>query len=83
MNEQAPAGTKAEENPRPPRERTALPVEHLPSPTFWPAGLALAITLVFWGLVSSLVILAAGVALLALSLLGWIKELRHERKHSP
>jgi hypothetical protein len=63
-----------------PKGWTPLPPEHLPPPTFWPAGLALGITLLFWGLVSSWVILGAGVGLLALALAGWIKELRHERK---
>jgi hypothetical protein len=82
MSEPAPAGARAEADARPPRGWTVLPIDHLPAPTFWPAGLALAITLAFWGLVSSLVILAAGLALLALSLLGWIKEIRNERKHS-
>jgi hypothetical protein len=82
MNEPGPAGAKAGESLGPSRGWTALPAAHLPSPTFWPAGLALAITLAFWGLVSSPVILAAGLALLVLSLLGWIKEIRHERKHA-
>ncbi len=58
---------------------TALPPEHLPRPTFWPAGLALGITFVFWGLISSWVVGAVGWALAATSLAGWVRELRHER----
>lgn len=58
-----------------------MPVEHLPPPTFWPAGFALGVTFVFWGLISSWVVFAVGVALFALSLAGWISDLRHERKH--
>ena len=60
---------------------TALPPEHLPKATFWPAGLALAITFTFWGLISSWVILVLGIALFVVSMAGWIDDLRDERKH--
>lgn len=63
----------------PPHGWTRLPAEHLPTPTFWPAGLALGITFSLWGLVSSWVILVMGLGLLAASLSGWIKHIRHER----
>lgn len=62
---------------------TKLPAEHLPPATFWPAGLALATTVVFWGLISSWVVLGVGIGLFAVSLAGWISDLRHERKHHP
>jgi hypothetical protein len=62
---------------------TKLPVEHLPVATFWPAGLALAITFIFWGLISSWVVLGFGLGLFAVALAGWITDLRHERKHHP
>jgi hypothetical protein len=65
----------------PPRGWTRLPAEHLPVPTFWPAGFAFGIMLFFWGFVSSWVIFAAGLGLLAVSLYGWIAHIRHERKH--
>ena len=64
-----------------PRGWVKLPVEHLPQATFWPAGLALAITFIFWGLISSWVVLGVGVALFVASMGGWISDLRHERKH--
>jgi hypothetical protein len=57
---------------------TRLPEEHLPRPNFWPAGLALGITMVLWGLVSSWVILFFGAVLLVRSLYGWINALRRE-----
>lgn len=66
-----------------PKGWTSLPLEHLPAPTFWPAGLALAITFLFWGLVSSWVVFVVGLGLFAASLAGWISDLRHERKHHP
>jgi hypothetical protein len=70
--------------PGPPGEGwTQLPAEALPAPTFWPAGLALGITLAFWGLISSVVIGGAGLGLMAVSLAGWIRQMRHERPHAP
>jgi len=48
------------------------------TPTYWPAGLGLGITFIFWGLVTSWVILIAGIGLGAACLAGWIKELCHE-----
>jgi hypothetical protein len=58
-----------------------LPPERLPRPTYFPAGLAMGTTFVFWGLITSWVVLAVGVALFAAALAGWITELRHE--HGP
>jgi len=54
--------------------------ERLPEPTAWPSALALAVTLILWGFVSSLFITAVGVALFAASLVGWVKDIRHERQ---
>lgn len=60
---------------------THLPLEHLPNPTFWPAGFALGITFVFWGLITSWVVLVVGLILFIGSLAGWIYDIRHEWKH--
>jgi len=57
-----------------------LPHEHLPRPTYSPAGLAMGTTLIFWGLITSLVIFLAGIGLFVAALAGWITEIRHERK---
>lgn len=54
--------------------------EKLPEPTSWPAALALAATLIVWGLISSLIISMVGIGLFAVSLTGWIGDIRHERK---
>jgi hypothetical protein len=41
-----------------------------------------AITFLVWGLVTSLIITGVGIALFALALAGWIRDIRHERaKH--
>jgi hypothetical protein len=54
--------------------------EHIPSPTFWPAGLALGITFLFWGIITSLVVVAVGFVVFVVSLSGWIGEMRNEAK---
>jgi hypothetical protein len=51
----------------------------LPEPCIWPATLALGITFLVWGLITSLIITGVGVMLFAVALAGWIRDLRHER----
>ena len=50
----------------------------IPRPTYFPAGMAFGITFSFWGLVTSPVVLVVGLVVVAVSLIGWIGELRHE-----
>ncbi len=64
-----------------PSKWEALPAEHLPRPTYFPAGLAMGIAFIFWGLITSLVVFLVGLALFIASLAGWITEIRYERKH--
>jgi hypothetical protein len=54
--------------------------EKLPEPTSWPAATALAVALIVWGLVSSLIITAVGAGLFILALAGWIGDILHERR---
>jgi len=62
--------------------------EHLPKAGYWPAIMALGITFMLWGLavgfnevVSTIIILFfVGLILFVLSLVGWIGDLRDERK---
>ncbi len=58
-----------------------LPPEHLPRPTYFPAGLAMGTTFIFWGLITSWVILLIGFGLFAAAMAGWLTEIRRERKH--
>ena len=51
----------------------------IPRGTPWPASMALAITFFTWGLVTSPIVLGIGFVLFAVSLAGWIGEMRHER----
>jgi hypothetical protein len=59
---------------------TPLPHEHLPHPTYFPAGLAMGVAFIFWGLITSWVIGLVGVGLFIAALAGWITDIRHERK---
>jgi len=58
---------------------TVLPPEQPPEPCVWPVTLALAITLLVWGLVTSLIITGVGLTLFAVAIAGWIRAIRHER----
>ena len=51
---------------------------HLPSPSIWPVVLAGGITLLLFGVVTSLVFSVVGALLTIWALAGWIGELRHE-----
>ena len=50
----------------------------IPRSTAWPAAMAVVGMLLAWGLITSPVVLGVGVALFAVSLAGWIGEIRHE-----
>ena len=54
----------------------------IPRPTYWPAMMAFGLTFLFWGFATSLVVLAAGVVVFAVSLAGWIGEMRHEQEEA-
>ena len=54
--------------------------EPLPHPTYFPAGVAMGVAFMFWGLISNWVVFLVGVALFAAALAGWITEIRHEHK---
>jgi hypothetical protein len=57
--------------------KTPLP-EQLPRPTYWPAMLALAMTLALLGPVTLMPITAVGLGLGAVALIGWVREILHE-----
>jgi hypothetical protein len=57
-----------------------LPHERLPRPTYFPAGLAMGTTFIFWGLITSWVVFLVGLGLFAAALAGWLTEIRHERR---
>ena len=52
--------------------------ETIPRPSFWPAGLAFGLTFSIWGLITSLVLVLVGLAVVTASLGGWIGEMRRE-----
>ena len=63
-------------NPETSRERWSTPLpERLARPTYWPAMLALGMTLALLGPVTSLAISVVGLGLAGAALIGWIGEL--------
>lgn len=51
-------------------------MEELPRPTVWPAALALGVTFMLWGLLTSGIISAIGGVVTACAVVGWVGELR-------
>jgi hypothetical protein len=54
----------------------------IPRPTVWPAACALGITFALFGLIMTIWISLIGFALLALAIIGWIREIIHESGQS-
>jgi hypothetical protein len=50
---------------------------HLPEPSLWPMVLAGGVTLLLFGVVTSLVFCVFGALVMVISTHGWIQELRH------
>jgi hypothetical protein len=62
-----------------PKEGWSRPLpEELPRPTYWPVVMAMGITFLAWGLVTSVLVSGVGLVLFAMALAGWIGEIRHE-----
>src|SRR5882724_5113655 len=57
-----------------------LPDTPLPHPTYFPAGLAMGVAFLFWGLITTWVVWLVGVVLFIAALAGWITEIRHGYK---
>ena len=53
------------------------PVVGAPHGSIWPIVLAGAVALLLFGVVTTLVFSAVGLALLACAVIGWVRELRH------
>jgi len=54
--------------------------EELPEPTYWPFFLAMGLNFIFWGLLTTRIILLAGLLIFAIALTCWINLVRHDRK---
>lgn len=52
--------------------------EKLPKPTYWPFFLALGLTFIAWGLLTTWYFSVAGLIVFVVSLIAWINILRHE-----
>ena len=51
--------------------------EHVPSPSMWPLTVGGGVSLLAFGLLTSLALSVLGLILLVWGLFGWIQELRH------
>lgn len=52
--------------------------DHIPEPTYWPMVLALGITLIMWGVVTTFLMSLVGLLMFIVALVGWINEMRRE-----
>ena len=57
---------------------TDPPDIHLPGPSMWPFVLGAGVSLLAFGVLTSLLFTAVGAVMVAIGLAGWIEELRHE-----
>jgi hypothetical protein len=55
----------------------ALP-ETIPPPTVWPATLSLGVTLMAFGVVTSLIITLSGTVIFLFGVAGWVEDLRND-----
>ena len=51
----------------------------LPKPTYWPAILALGVTLLAWGVVTSALLSLLGLGISIVAVIRWIGDIRHEQ----
>ncbi len=58
----------------------SAPLDEVPHPTYWPTVLALSLTLIGFGFVTSIIISVVGLVLLGLSLGGWIGDLHNAQR---
>ncbi len=52
--------------------------DRLVRPTYFPAAMALGVTLFLWGLLTSPIVLGTGFVRMVIALVGWIGEMCHE-----
>jgi hypothetical protein len=65
--------------PKPDADWSEARPREIPHPTAYPAGMAFGTTLLFWGFITSPVLVGIGLVVMTVSLAGWIGEMRHER----
>jgi hypothetical protein len=57
---------------------TDPPDAHLPGPSMWPFVLGAGVSLLAFGVLTSLLFSVVGAVMFGIALAGWIEELRHE-----
>lgn len=66
------------QNENQPTEKVKAKPEHLPKPSYWPFFMALGLMFAGWGLLSTWLFSVIGLLVVAVSLFGWINNMRHE-----
>jgi hypothetical protein len=56
---------------------------HQPGPSFWPILLAIGIATSLIGVITKIEVVAVGLLLTLVSLVGWVREARHEYRSLP
>ncbi len=51
--------------------------DEMPRPSFWPIFTAFGVLLLFWGLITSILIFAMGFVVVGFSVAGWISDLNN------
>lgn len=70
---------KTEENvPKPEPDWEWAKPRELPKPTYWPFFLAMGLTFIFWGFLTTWIIFLAGLIIFIIALIGWINIMRHD-----
>ena len=75
---ETPAGAHTHEPLRPGWNRA--PPEHLARPSYWPATMALGITFLLWGLISTPLLSAVGLVVFGSALIGWIGDIWNDHR---
>jgi hypothetical protein len=67
-----------EQKVSPAEEWSVAKPDAIPPPTFVPAAMAFGTSLFMWGLLTSVVLIAVGLSVMVVSMVGWIGEMRHD-----
>ncbi|MFZ0994996.1 MAG: cytochrome c oxidase subunit 4 [Candidatus Dormiibacterota bacterium] len=69
--------------PEAPELQHAEGTPHLPGPSFWPILLAVGIAMSLIGVITKIEVVVIGLVIVVASLVGWVREARHEYRSLP
>jgi hypothetical protein len=74
---------EAPSNPEAPKLTHPDGTPHLPGPSFWPFLLAVGIAMSLIGVITKIEVVVIGLVIVLSSLVGWVREARHEYRSLP